>query len=127
MKDIFFNEKGGAIYVEVNSGYAHPGAYSVYLWEADSSEVIIKKTGSFTNNCPCRIGLPIPNSFNTGRIVVVLATLVITEPIKDYKLNVNFIQNDKIIGSYSSDGVARTYIVSHEIRFQLKCEEKLHE
>ena len=43
MKMIKFKDSGGPIVAEITCGHAQPGAYALFLWEANEIRELLKK------------------------------------------------------------------------------------
>lgn len=93
-----FKKNGGPIIVDIRAGYAQPGTYSLFLWEANVNKIVLEAKGNFINNDDDKYPLPLPNDLNDGRIIDVGLTFVITPPINNYYAEVIATQDGTIIG-----------------------------
>jgi hypothetical protein len=114
-----FKKTGGAIFAEVKSGYAQPGSYSLFLWEANENRVIQKNEGNFINNDDDKYQLPQPNTQNKDRIVDVGVTFVLTPPIKDYFAELIITQDGNKIGGDQEQGATDDRTKSLKLMVQL--------
>lgn len=118
-----FKIDGGAIFVEVKSGYAQPGSYSLFLWEANENKVIQKNEGNFINSDADKYQLPQPNSENNNRIVDVGLTFVLTPPIKYYFAELIITQDGNKIGGDQEQGATDDRTKSLKLMVQLQQED----
>lgn len=119
METAKFKKDGGAIFAEIKSGYAQPGSYSIFLWEANENRVIVKHEGNFINTDDDKYKLPEPIVENNGRIVDVGITFKITPPIKDYFTQVIITQDGNKIGSDQQQGTTEEQTKSLKLLVQL--------
>lgn len=120
METAKFKKSGGPIEVEIKAGYAQPGTYSLFLWEANVNEVIFEKKGNFINTDDDKYQLPLPNEKNDGRIIDVGITFVLTPPIEDFYGEVIVTQDGEIIGKDSVQGSSSEQTKSIKILIQLE-------
>jgi hypothetical protein len=124
MTVVIFKKDGGPIVAEVKCGYAQPGAYKLFLWEANVNKVVMRKEGNFINPDDDSYQLPTPNQDNDARIVDCLATIVITPPIKDYQVDLRISQDGNDLGVVTASGQsdASTVIVELFVKLELESE-----
>lgn len=120
METAKFNKNGGPIEVEIKAGYAQPGTYSLFLWEANINKVIFEKPGNFINTDDDKYQLPLPIKDNDGRIIDVGITFVLTPPIEDYYAEVIVTQDGEIIGKDSVQGSSSEQTKSIKLLIQLE-------
>lgn len=120
MKIVKFKKDGGPIFAEVTCGYAQPGAYTLLLWEADENTIVMEKKGNFINADDDSYELPGPNEDNDGRILDCLSTVVITPPIKDYKIDLKVSQDNEALGKETASGQSDLPTVSVELFIKLE-------
>ena len=96
MQTVKFKKNGGPITVEIRAGYAQPGSYSLFLWEANVNKIVFEAKGNFINTDDDKYQLPLPNDVNDGRIIDVVIILVITPPINNYYVEV-IVEQDKVV------------------------------
>jgi len=99
-----FKKDGGSICAEVKSGFAQPGSYTLYLWEANSKKVVMERKGNFINTDDDKYEMPLPNEVNDQRIIDVFVTLVITPPIIDWYVELEVTQDGNVIGEDHAGG-----------------------
>ena len=106
MKIAQFKKKGGVIQVNVTSGFAQAGSYSLILWESNQNRVVdgYPKRGNFINTAPNTDDLPQPNKMNDGRVVECVVTVALTPSIKDYDVGLEIFQDGKSIGLETANG-----------------------
>lgn len=114
-----FKKDGGAIYAEVKAGYAQPGSYTIFLWEANANRVVEKYEGNFINTDDDKFKLPEPIKENNGRIVDVGITFKIVPPIKDYFAEVIITQDGNKIGGDEQQGITNEQTKSLKLLVQL--------
>ena len=119
METAKFNKNGGAIFAEIKSGYAQPGSYSMFLWEANENRVIVKHEGNFINTDDDKYKLPEPIVENDGRIVDVGVTFILTPPIKDYFAELIITQDGNKIGGDQEQGTTDERTKSLKLMVQL--------
>lgn len=119
METAKFKKDGGSIFAEIKSGYAQPGSYSLFLWEANENKVIQKNEGNFINTDDDKYQLPQPNSENNNRIVDVGVTFVLTPPIKDYFAELVISQDGNKIGGDQEQGATDDRTKSLKLMIQL--------
>jgi len=122
IKVIKFKKSGGPIIAEISCGYAQPGAYTLYLWEANENKIVMKKKGNFINSDDDSYELPNPNEHNNGRILDCLSTVVITPPIKDYNVELKVSQDGNILGSEAASGQSDSPSITVRLFVQLEAE-----
>jgi hypothetical protein len=120
MKTVQFDPSGGPITAEITSGFAQPGSYTMYLWEAHANKVLMKARGNFINSDDDKYKLPLPNTQNVDRIVECLATVTITPPISDYNLRLSIQQDGAEIGFDDSVGKSSGPTVTADLFVQLE-------
>ena len=119
METAKYKKDGGTIFAEIKSGYAQPGSYSMFLWEANENRVIVKHEGNFINTADDKYKLPEPIVENNGRIVDVGVTFKITPPIKDYFAEVIITQDGNKIGGDQQKGTTDEQTKSLKLLVQL--------
>jgi hypothetical protein len=119
MMIVRFDPEGGPIFASVSSGFAQPGSYTLYLWEAHANKIVLKTRGNFLNTDDDEYKLPRPNLDNDGRIVECLTTVVITPPIDDFTLRLSIYQNGAEIGADQSAGKSNSPTVTADLFVQL--------
>lgn len=122
MKMIKFKESGGPIVAEITCGHAQPGAYALLLWEANENKIVMEKKGNFINSDDDSYELPSPNGDNDGRILDCLCTVVITPPIKDYKVELKITQDNKFLESEIASGQSDSHTIFVELFVKLVAE-----
>lgn len=98
MQTAKFKKNGGPIIVDVRAGYAQPGSYTLFLWEANVNKIVFEAKGNFINTDDDKYPLPLPNDANHERIIDVGITFAITPPINNYYAEVIITQDGTIIG-----------------------------
>jgi hypothetical protein len=88
-----FDPAGGVISARVSCGFAQPGAYTLFLWEANKNKIVMERPGNFLNSDDDEYPLPTPNSVNQGRYVQALVTVAITPPELHYAVAVTVLQD----------------------------------
>ena len=119
METAKFKKDGGAIFADVKAGFAQPGSYSIFLWEANTNQVVEKYEGNFINTDDDKFKLPQPISDNNNRIVDVGVTFKITPPIKDYFAEVIITQDGNKIGGDQQQGTTDEQTKSLKLLVQL--------
>lgn len=119
METAKYKKEGGAIYAEVKAGFAQPGSYTIFLWEANVNQVIKEYRGNFINTDDDKFKLPEPISENNSRIVDVGITFKITPPIKDYFAQVIITQDGNKIGGDQQQGITDEQTKSLKLLVQL--------
>jgi hypothetical protein len=114
-----YKKNSGAIYAEVKAGFAQPGSYSIFLWEANVNQVVEKYEGNFINTDDDKFKMPEPIAENNGRIVDVGVTFKIIPPIKDYFAEVIITQDGNKIGSDQQQGTTNEQTKSLKLIIQL--------
>jgi hypothetical protein len=122
MKTVKFKNNGGPIVAEIKCGYAQPGAYALLLWEANVNKIVMERKGNFINPDDDSYKLPSPNADNDGRIVDGLVTIVITPPIKDYRVDLKISQDGNVLGVETAPGQSDAGTVILELFVKLESE-----
>ena len=104
MQTANFKKDGGAISVEIKSGFAQPGSYSIFLWEANSNRVLNKYEGNFINTDDDKFELPLPVTDNDERIIDAGITFKMTPPVSDYFAEIIVTQDGHKIGGDQEQG-----------------------
>lgn len=120
MKTVSFDAGGGPLVAEVRSGFAQPGSYTILLWEADANLVVMRRDGNYINTADDAYPLPMPNPHNHGRIVECISTVVVTEPVTDYRIDLLILQDGQVIGGDSASGSNASGAVTVDIFVQLQ-------
>jgi hypothetical protein len=120
MKKVVFDPDGGPLVAEVQSGFAQPGSYTVYLWEAHANKVLMKARGNFINTDDDAYKLPRPNIQNEDRLVECIATVSITPPLRDYNLRLSIMQDGREIGFDEATGKAADPTATADLFVQLE-------
>lgn len=123
MQTAKFKKGGGAIMVEIRGGYAQPGSYSLFLWEANVNKVVFEARGNFINTDDDKYSLPKPNESNDGRIIDVVITFVLTPPINNYYAEVIVSQDGNVIGKDFQGGTSTDQTLSLKLLVKLEQEE----
>ena len=119
METAKYNKNGGAIFAEIKSGFAQPGSYSIFLWEANVNQVVERHEGNFINTDDDKYKLPEPIVENDGRIVDVGVTFILTPPIKDYFAELIITQDGNKIGGDQEQGTTDERTKSLKLMVQL--------
>lgn len=119
MKTVHFNREGGPLSIEIRAGFAQPGSYGVFLWEANQNTVVFQRRGNFINTDDDRYTLPGPASVHVGRLLDCLATFTITPPIDRYRLQMIVFQDGAELGMEVREGKSDQPTVTVEIFIQL--------
>ncbi len=115
-----FNPTGGPITATISSGFAQPGSYTLFLWEAHANRVVFAARGNFINTDDDTYKLPLPNSQNQDRIVEAIVTVAITPPIDNYKLQLTVSQDGQEIGNETISGQATDPSVTADLFLKLE-------
>ena len=100
-----FAPAGGAISARVSSGFAQPGSYTLFLWEANQNKIVMEREGNFLNSDDDEYPLPTPNAAHHGRHVQALVTVAITPPERHYAVALTVLQDGKLLASDPKTGV----------------------
>ncbi len=119
METAKYKKDGGTIFAEIKSGYAQPGSYSIFLWEANVNQVVERHEGNFINTDDDKYKLPEPIVENDGRIVDVGVTFILTPPIKDYFAELIITQDGNKIGGDQEQGKTDERTKSLKLMVQL--------
>jgi len=122
MKAVAFDPEGGPIVASITSGFAQPGSYTLYLWEAHANKVVVKTRGNFINSDDDTYKLPLPNLHNHHRIVECISTVVITPPIQDYRVRLSVHQDGAEIGFEEAAGQSSSPTVTADLFLQLEAQ-----
>jgi hypothetical protein len=122
MKVAVFDPEGGPIIASITSGFAQPGSYTMYLWEAHANLVVFKTRGNFINADDDTYKLPPPNQQNHHRIVEFISTVVITPPIKDFSMRLAVLQDGVEIGFEEAVGQSTSPTVTADLFLQLEAQ-----
>jgi hypothetical protein len=102
----------------VLSDNAHPGSYTLLLWEADRNALVgwpphgePKPSGNFINADDDRYALPPDAAANAGRIVECIATVVVTPPLNDYAVSLRLFQDGGLLGEETHRGTGSDFQV----------------
>lgn len=117
-----FKKGGGTITVEIRGGYAQPGSYSLFLWEANVNKIVLEAKGNFINTDDDKYSLPVPNEANNGRIIDVGITFVLTPPINNYYGEVIVSQDGIVIGKDFQGGSSTDQTLSLKLLVKLEQE-----
>lgn len=120
MKTVPFDAAGGPIVAEVRSGFAQPGSYTILLWEADANLIVMRRDGNYINTADDAYPLPTPNQHNHRRIVECISTVVVTEPITDYRIDLIVVQDGRVIGGDTAQASNASGAVTVDIFIQLQ-------
>ena len=119
METAKYKKDGRTVFAEIKSGYAQPGSYSIFLWEANVNQVVERHEGNFINTEDDKYKLPKPIEENNGRIVDVGVTFIITPPIKDYFAELIITQDGNKIGGSEEQGTTDERTKSLKLMVQL--------
>lgn len=122
MITVIFKKNNKPLEVEVRGGYAQPGSYSIFLWEANENKVVQKEKGNFINTADDRYTLLPPSNKNNGRIIDTVVTFVITAPIKNYYSEIIVYQDGVIIGKDFQGGCTDEKTISIKSMIKLEME-----
>ena len=120
MKIVPFDPAGGPLVAEVRSGFVQPGSYTILLWEADANLIVMRRDGNFINTADDAYPLPTPNPHNHRRIVECISTIVVTEPITNYLVDLAILQDGREIGGDTAQGSDASGAVTVDIFIQLQ-------
>lgn len=120
MKIVPFDPAGGVIVAEVRSGFAQPGSYTILLWDFDANLVVMRGDGNYINTADDAYPLPTPNPHNHRRIVECISTVVVTEPVTDYRIELALLQDGREIGADAAQGSGASGAVTVDIFIQLQ-------
>jgi hypothetical protein len=123
METAKFKKNSGVISVEIKSGFAQPGSYSILLWEANTNQVLHKYEGNFINTDDDKFELPLPVADNDGRIIDAGVTFKITPPVSDYFAEIIVIQDGNKIGGDQEQGKTDDQTKSLKLLVQLQQED----
>jgi len=115
-----FNPTGGPITATVASGFAQPGSYTLFLWEAHANKIVLSARGNFINSDDDTYKLPLPNPQNQDRIVQAIDTVGITLPIRNYDLRLTIHQDGGDIGEETVTGQAKDPSVTADLFLRLE-------
>jgi hypothetical protein len=102
-----FNPQGGPIRARVSCGFAQPGAYDVFLWEAGKNEIVMEKKGNFLNADDDEYDLPGSNAKHDGRHVQALVTVAITPPELHYAVALSVSQDGATLATDLKSGLGQ--------------------
>ena len=114
-----FKKDGGPLYAEITSGFAHPGSYSLFIWEAHANEVVQEEKGNFINVDDDNYRINGTNEQLNGRIVDAGVTFIITPPIREYQAELIITQDGQTIGSDEEKGQTADRSKSLKLMVQL--------
>ena len=123
MQTAKFKKSGSPLMVEIRGGYAQPGSYSLFLWEANVNKVVFEAKGNFINTDDDIYSLPLPVEANNGRIIDVGITFVITPPIDNYYAEVIVTQDGTVIGKDFRGGSSTDRTITLKLLISLEMEE----
>lgn len=111
MTTVPFDPDGGPLHVEVASGYAQPGSYTLLLWESGQNALVgwppdgaTRPAGNFINDDDDRYRLPGAAAENDGRLVECIATIIVTPPLNSYDVSVTVYQDGRRLGGEARVG-----------------------
>ncbi len=99
VKKVKINPNGGRIKIAISYKGLIVASYVYQLWEAESNDVITTKKGNNQNTDDDAYFLPMPVSYNIGRIIDVRSRFVGLDPdvAKKYEVKIEVFQGDKFI------------------------------
>jgi hypothetical protein len=117
MKTVPYNPAGGPITAEIRSGFAQPGSYTLLLWKADANQILMEKNGNFIN--PDDDAYELPGDDNNRCIVECVATVVVTPPVTDYRVDLVISQDGQVLGGDTAAGSNASGVVPVDLFVQL--------
>ena len=105
---LFFDPEGGAVSVEIRSGHAQDGSYSITLWS--ENKVAERFEGNFIDPHDDTHKLKTQAKSLDGRLLQARAEIGITPPITQFAVIVTLFQDGMSIGSLTRSGNEPTRI-----------------
>ena len=101
---IRFNPNGGTIKAEIKFRTPQVGAYTLWLWEAGSNNILMEVRGNNENPADDIHPLPMPAPTNNGRILECAATLA--DPVGEgpYLVEMEITQDGNKLGTALAKG-----------------------
>lgn len=119
MQTATFDPAGGPLSAEVSSGFAHPGAYTLLLW--DGSRVVLEERGDLASGGGAH-PLPEPASANHSRTAEAIVTVIVTPPIGDYHVALTITQDGRTLGAATASGTGASGSVTSDLFVALAAE-----
>ena len=99
---VFFDPEGGAVSVEIRSGFAQDGSYIITLW--NQNKVAERFEGNFIDPHDDTHKLKTQAKSLDGRLLQARAEIGITPPITQFAVIVTLFQGGMSIGSLARSG-----------------------
>lgn len=120
METIRFNRDGGPLFAEVRSGFGHPGAYTLILWEkASNAKAMEDKFGNFMNTNDDWYELPGSAAAHDGRIVEAFVTVAPPRGEREYFVALRISQDDVLLRELSFSGSTDMQSITIDLFAQL--------
>ncbi len=123
-KTALFKADGGPISATLINGQANGGAYDIRLWDKNSADPLIDRSGVFKDDPAPVVTLPQAansNSINSGRLLDAIVEVAILAQDGQYSVEFKAEQDGNLLVSVTSDGKAAGK--SQGLRLQIMLQE----
>lgn len=103
-KTINFDPEGDSLTVELACGHAQDGVYNLYIWEADTNEIVWETFGDFESSADDRYTIPGETRDHKGRKFHASLRVILIPPIKQYDVTLRIFQGGRELGTVIESG-----------------------